>query len=131
MTPPVYVDTSVLVAALTRDDTHHEQARKWFAEIGLGFVTSVITDVELERALARRGVPARSHRMADRTLASAQRLDVTADIRATAASLAPASLRSLDAIHVATALTAEVAWFATFDVRQAVGAEEAGLVLSR
>ena len=54
-------------------------------------------------------------------------IDVTPEIRRRAAILPPASLRTLDAIHVATALVAEAYQFATLDERQKVAAEEAFL----
>jgi predicted nucleic acid-binding protein len=41
----------------------------------------------------------------------------------------PASIRSLDAIHVATALVAGLTDFASFDARQRLAAEEMGLKL--
>jgi predicted nucleic acid-binding protein len=54
-------------------------------------------------------------------------VDVTAEIRAEAVRVVPTSVRSLDARHLATALVAGLQEFASFDVRQQVAAEEAGL----
>lgn len=54
-------------------------------------------------------------------------VDVTHQIRKVASAIKPTSIRSLDAIHVATALVCKLSAFATFDLRQQVAAEEADL----
>jgi predicted nucleic acid-binding protein len=127
----VYVDTSVLVAALARDDAHHARARSWLIAHEGRLVTSVIAEVELHRALARRKAPAVLRGRATRLLAGSELIELTSEIRRRAAGVAPASVRSLDAIHVAAALAAEVGAFASLDARQAVAAEEMGLALAR
>ncbi len=126
----VYADTSVLAAALAPDDVHYDRARDWLKTTGRGFVTSVVAEVELTRALHRRQAGPRLLRVMQRVLGAAEIVDLVPDVRRMAGVLTPASLRSLDAMHVATALVAEATEFATFDVRQAVGAENAGLLLS-
>lgn len=128
MAHPVYVDTSVLVAVLAPDDIHHSPALNWLARHAEHLVTSVLAEVELGRALLRREGPAALQSLAEQLLAGCEVVDVTTEIRATAIRLRPASMRSLDALHVATALIAGLRDFATFDARQRVGAEEAGLV---
>ncbi|HYR62589.1 MAG TPA: type II toxin-antitoxin system VapC family toxin [Actinomycetota bacterium] len=123
---PTYVDTSVLVAVLSPGEPHHIAASHWLRGVG-DLVTSVVTEVELGRALGRRASPARLRSVASRLLAGCELVEMSDDIRRTAVDLRPASLRTLDALHVATALVAGVGEFATFDIRQKVGAEEAGL----
>ena len=54
-------------------------------------------------------------------------VDVTAAIRAAAIEVRPATVRSLDALHIATASVAGVALFASLDARQRLAAEEMGL----
>lgn len=49
-------------------------------------------------------------------------VDVTQQIREAASEILPASTRSLDAIHVATAQVCRLSVFATFDLRQRVAA---------
>jgi predicted nucleic acid-binding protein len=56
-------------------------------------------------------------------------VDLTPEIRLRAIEVRPASLRSLDAIHVATALVAGINRFASFDARQRIAAEEMGMKL--
>ncbi|MHB8290229.1 MAG: type II toxin-antitoxin system VapC family toxin [Acidimicrobiales bacterium] len=125
-----YVDASVLVAALAPDDVHHGEALEFLAQQDGAkdiVVTSVIAEVELSRALRRRGA---SHEMIDfarELLDRCELVELTHEIRAAAIEVLPVATRSLDAIHVATAVVAGLAAFATFDVRQQVTAEEAGL----
>jgi predicted nucleic acid-binding protein len=128
---PVYVDTSVLAAALASDDVHHTKARAWLLAHEGRLVTSVIAEVELHRALARRQAPASLRSRATRLLAGSELIELTGEIRSRATGVAPASVRSLDAIHVASALAAEVEAFASLDARQAVAAEEMGLALAK
>jgi len=64
-----------------------------------------------------------------RLLDECELVEMDATIRVQASRLMPGSLRTLDAVHIATALVAGVAIFATLDQRQRVGAEEAGLHL--
>ncbi len=125
---PAYVDTSVLVAVLAPDDAHHVPALEWLARHPEDLVTSVIAEVELGRALLRREAPTALRSLAGRLLAGCELVEVTSEIRSTAVGIRPASVRSLDALHIATALVAGLADFATFDMRQRVAAEEAGLV---
>jgi predicted nucleic acid-binding protein len=56
-------------------------------------------------------------------------VDLTPEIRLRAIEVRPASVRSLDAIHVATALVAGINRFASFDARQQIAAEEMGMKL--
>lgn len=126
---PVYVDTSLLVAALAPEEPRHRAARGWLAASSAGLVTSVLAEVELGRALARRDAPPALRTTAAQLLAACELVEVTAEIRATAAGVRPASVRSLDALHVATAVVAGLPAFASYDARQRVAAEEAGMTL--
>jgi predicted nucleic acid-binding protein len=123
---PLYVDTSVLVAALAPDDRNHLAARTRLAE-ATGLVTSALAEVEVGRALRRRGASTAVHMVAGRLLAGCELVDLTEDIRRRAIAIAPTSVRSLEAVHVATAVVAGVTEFASYDMRQRVAAEEAGL----
>jgi predicted nucleic acid-binding protein len=125
--PTLYVDSSVLVALLSVDDPQRAAARSWTADPRVRMLTSVLAEVEVERALARRNAPRSVHAAARRLLSRTHLVQVTSDIRKVAATVRPASTRSLDAVHVATAMLAEVQQFASLDVRQTVAAEEMGL----
>lgn len=86
--------------------------------------TSVVADVEVRQALHRlvaSGADPEEH------VRGFFLLELTRDIRDGAVELGP-HLRSLDAIHVASALTIEADIdFVTYDKRQAAAAREAGL----
>ena len=87
-------------------------------------VTSVLADVEVRRALERlrsRGADTGDH------LRGFFLIDLSRDVRDVAAKIAP-DLRSLDAVHVATALSIGVDLdFVTYDDRQAAAARAEGL----
>ncbi len=126
-----YVDSSVLVAALAPDDVRYHSACEQLMLHANGIVTSVIAEVEVGRALERRKAPRKLRNAAQRLLAGCERVETTKDIRATAIGILPTTVRSLDAIHVATALAVSAHWFISYDVRQQVAAEEAGLTIIR
>jgi uncharacterized protein len=90
--------------------------------------TSVVGAIELQRALARTERPAAVDQAAA-VLDAVFLADVTPDLRARAGRLEPTSLRTLDAIHVATAMSLSVPDldFVTFDDRQAAAARACGL----
>jgi predicted nucleic acid-binding protein len=90
--------------------------------------TSTVGVVELQRALGRTG-QASAMRQADAVLEAVFLADLTPAIRSPAGRLAPASLRTLDAIHVATAVSLSLPAldFITYDERQAAAARAHGL----
>jgi predicted nucleic acid-binding protein len=92
-------------------------------------VTSAIALTEVPRALRRAGFGARERRRAHEVLARVGLLEVDRRVLASAAVLDPPVLRTLDAIHVATALTIreELDGLVTYDVRLAAAAERARL----
>jgi predicted nucleic acid-binding protein len=92
-------------------------------------VTSSVSEIEIGRAVARRSGPLAVQRAARQLLDRCALVDLTPEIRRKAIEVRPASIRSLDAIHVATALVAGLTDFASFDARQRLAAEEMGLKL--
>jgi uncharacterized protein len=89
-------------------------------------VASEILEVEVLRAIRRVGGdldPAHAQ------LAGMRLLPLNEDIRARAATLEPPSVRSLDAIHLATALSLDsrLEGVYTYDARMSLAAREAGL----
>jgi predicted nucleic acid-binding protein len=68
-------------------------------------VSSALALTELPRALKRAGLGAAARRRAREVLGRIALIDVDRRILATAAALEPRDLRTLDAIHLATALT--------------------------
>lgn len=86
--------------------------------------TSIVADVEVRRTLDRwRALGAES----TVPMRGFFQIDLSRDVRDLAAKIAP-ELRSLDAVHLATALSLDVDLdFVTYDDRQAAAARAAGL----
>jgi uncharacterized protein len=100
----IYLETSALVK-LIRIETESDDLANWLDEhTEVRWITSALTEVELPRAIravAPEGLPA-----VPSVLARLDRFEIDAVIRATAAAYPDTALRSLDAIHLATAQTA-------------------------
>lgn len=90
---------------------------------------SVLVAVEVPRAVARAGGGESGRRSAAEALAGMTLLELTEPIRERAAALDPPTLRSLDAIHVATALELgdELDFLVTYDARLREAARAHGL----
>jgi uncharacterized protein len=126
----IYLDSAALVK-LVRIEEESAALVDWLnGRPDQRLVASVLVEVEVPRAL-RRSQPGVLGAVAA-TLARIDRIEIDAAIRATAAAYADPYLRSLDAIHLATAdeLVASgkrVAAFVTYDGRLAEAARLAGL----
>jgi uncharacterized protein len=92
-------------------------------------VSSALARLELRRALRRASASAAEHRRADQILVRIALVQIDDAVLAIAADLEPTSLRSLDAIHLATALSlgADLGGFVTFDARLTEAAEALGV----
>jgi predicted nucleic acid-binding protein len=114
----VYIDASALVKLAVTEPGR--EAVVALANDALEVRTSVIAKVEVRRAV-RRVAPAFD---VDPILDQCTFVEVTHDVLERAARLEPAATRSLDAIHVATALSigSDLEAFITFDRRQAAAA---------
>lgn len=93
--------------------------------------TSVITEIELARAVARvraQGIDAADDIAVWAITAAAIEIELTPEIRRVAAELEPAGLRTLDAIHIASALSLgpDLAGIVTYDQRMRDAAEAHG-----
>lgn len=92
-------------------------------------LASAIIEVEVIRAVRRR-VPqllAQAHAV----VAQVSVVEITEMIRATAAQLEPVTMRSLDALHLATALEIadDLGGVVTYDARMASAAESLGFAV--
>ena len=118
-----YVDASALVKMVV--DEHDAIALRRFLEGFDEHTTSRIGVVEARRALGRASADGAT---ADRILAPIGPIDLDAAIASAAERLEPPSLRTVDAIHLATALALyHVDVFVTYDVRLAAAARWHGL----
>lgn len=123
----IYLDTAALVK-LVRREAASDDLVDWLAERHELLVSSALVEVELPRAIRRTepellaGVPGVLGRLAV--------YDVDEVVRAAAAAYADPVLRSLDAIHLATAdavLGDDLAAFVTYDRRLADSAAALGM----
>jgi predicted nucleic acid-binding protein len=118
----LYVDTSALLKLLVREAESaaiERELTQW-----RDLATSVVTEVELPRAVARARVD-RTDAMIDGSLvlqaivASAALVPLSEEVVARARDVAPVHVGALDAIHVASALSIDqaLAAVATYDMR--------------
>jgi predicted nucleic acid-binding protein len=121
----IYLDTAALVKLLRREP-ESDALVDWLNDRpDMLLVTSTLSEVELPRALRRidptllAGAPALLERLA--------RHEIDDVVRATAAAYATVELRSLDAIHLATAqvvIGSRLTAFVTYDRRLLAAATE-------
>jgi predicted nucleic acid-binding protein len=92
-------------------------------------MTSCIAEVEVLRAVRRIRDTAAAVANAREVLQRLVLIDLDADVRSTAAAIAPSALRSFDGVHLASALGLgeELVAFATYDRRLFAAALAAGL----
>jgi predicted nucleic acid-binding protein len=127
----IYLDSSAVVKLVRREPGTAELVAWLNSRPGVPLATSALVEVEVPRALRRvapmalSGVPS--------ALARLYRVEMDATVRATAAAYPEPLLRSLDAVHLATAqiLASEASGafdtFVTYDPRLREGAVAIGL----
>jgi predicted nucleic acid-binding protein len=121
--PLVYLDSSALVKLVVTEPESValiERLKAWPER-----VSSALALTELPRALARVAAGAAAHRRAREVMGRIALVDVDRRILATAAAVEPSSLGTLDAIHLATALTVreDLEVIVTYDRRLRAAAE--------
>ena len=123
----IYVDSSALVK-LVVEEAESESLRDLLAT-DADQLASAIIEVEVARAV-RRVAPELTEK-ADEVVAQITVIEVSDTIRARAALLEPATLRSLDALHLATAVEIGDALDAvvTYDARMAAASASLGMVV--
>jgi len=125
----LYLDSAAIVK-LVHSEPESETLRAWLAERAeTGWVSSVLAEVESFRALARHS-PGAVSRLPP-VLDLIEMVEIDQAIRIAAQTVAPAAVRSLDAIHLATALRLgeQMTSFVTYDKRLADAAQAAGLTV--
>ena len=123
----IYLDSAAVVK-LVHAESESEALRAWLDErADIGWVSSTLLEIESFRALARYAPEAvrRLHPVLD--LIDLVELD--SGVRMLAQTVSPATVRSLDAVHLGTALRlgARLSSFITYDKRLAEAAIAAGL----
>lgn len=123
-----YLDTSAYVKLPLQESEHDAlllDLARWE-----GFMSSGLLGVEALRACARYGT--RYESAAREWMGGLALLPIDDTILDLAATLEPAGLRSLDALHLATALSVrdEIGAFFTYDERLGRAAEERGLTIA-
>lgn len=127
-----YLDSSALVKLVT--DEVESAALRQHLVLCSTLLTSRVATVEVPRAVARKGgesVALVSGLLVE-ALESVSMMELDAGIATQAAELLPATLRSLDAIHLASALAmgSELDEVVTYDMRFAEAARVEGLAVT-
>ncbi len=122
--PLVYADSSALVKLVIEEP---ETDALWDALEGVTVAASAVARVEVTRAAACARTRADARRRAREVLDACLLVAVTDDVIAAATRLASPALRSLDAIHLASALRVEPDALVVYDVRLAAAAAAHGL----
>lgn len=122
-----YLDSSALAKLVLRE-RESPNLREYLKKSTMR-LTSAISEVELCRAAARG--PAGAGIAARRVLTVVSQVGVTRDVLKSAATTMPTTLKSLDAIHLATALlvASDLDVFVTYDSRLGAAAISAGLTV--
>lgn len=123
----IYLDSAAVVK-LVHAEPESPALRRWLDKRAeTGWISSVLTEIESFRALARYAPEAVSRLPA--VLDQIDLMDLDQRIRFLAQTVQPATVRSLDAIHLGTALQSHpgLSSFVTYDKRLLDAARAAGL----
>lgn len=128
MTQLVYLDSSALLKLVFREE--ETEALSEFLLAYVNRLTSIVARIEVLRAARRGGTKATVIRAND-VLAHVHSIRLSEAVVASASTLTPPSLRSLDAIHLATALSLghDLGGMVVYDRRLADAARGAGLTV--
>jgi uncharacterized protein len=125
----IYLDSAAVVK-IVHAEAESQALRDWLDErADTGWTSSTLLEIETFRALARYAPDAvtRLHRVLDLI----DLVELEPGIRMLAQTVRPVTVRSLDAIHLATALRihTRLTSFVTYDKRLAQAAAHAGLAV--
>jgi len=123
----IYLDSAAVVK-LAHAEPESAALRGWLDEqADIQWISSVLTEIESFRALARYAPEAVSRLPA--VLDQIELVDLDQRIRMLARAVTPATVRSLDTIHLGTALRSRssLTSFVTYDKRLLDAAQAAGL----
>ena len=123
----LYLDSSALVKLVLAEAESAALLEYLIAKPAC--VTSELAHVEVIRAARRAAADPAVEQRAERVMASFEILKITSEILARAARLEPRTLRSLDAVHLASALTlgADLAAMIVYDAALGTVATSCGV----
>jgi uncharacterized protein len=119
-----YFDSSAILK-LTKEEPESLALVEYLTDTSIEVSTSVLAEVEVTRSLRR-------HQLDDQhAITGFYLIALDDDVRRKAIEVGGSSLRSLDALHIATALVVgdRALQFVTYDDRQAEVARQAGLTV--
>ena len=122
-----YLDSSALAKLVLRE--RETTSLREYLKKSTMRLTSAISEVELRRAAVR--ASANADVAARRVLSVVTQVEVTRDVLRGAATVIPTTLKSLDALHLATALlvASDLDVFVTYDSQLGAAAATAGFVV--
>ena len=122
----IYLDSSAIVKLIVREP-ESAALKQRLASTG-EWISSALARVEVLRTLGRRNLTEEAVRNAERMLSRMALVPLDDRVLSAAAEVGPGSLRSLDALHLATALSVfGLDSFVTYDQRLFAAASAAGL----
>lgn len=123
----IYLDSDALVKLIHPEPGSAELARWLLDNVDQFRVSSVLVEIEVPRAI-RRLVPSLLPKVPP-VLGALARFEIDGNVRTVAGSFPQRTLRSLDAVHLATALELgdELQGFVTYDRRLLAAAADVGL----
>ena len=127
----IYLDSSALLK-LVRAEAHSAELTSWLADRpGAPLVSSALAQVEVVRSCRR--IDQRLLAQARAVLAALDVVPLDADVLSAAVDLPDPGLRSLDALHLASALALDpdLETFVAYDARLLTAAEAAGLAVAQ
>jgi predicted nucleic acid-binding protein len=126
----IYLDSAAVVK-LVHAEPESAALRRWLDERAeIQWISSVLTEIESFRALARYA-PEAASRLSN-VLDQIDLIDLDQGIRMLAQAVTPTTVRSLDAIHLGTAMRfrSSLTSFVTYDKRLLDAAQAAGLPIN-
>jgi predicted nucleic acid-binding protein len=125
----LYLDASALVKLVVREI--ETVALEAFVADAVHVFTSALAAIEVPRAAARAGPAPGAVEIAEQLLARCRRVELDAEIESVAARVLPVGLKTVDAIHLASALRVRDLLDAVviYDQRLAHAASAAGLAV--
>lgn len=123
---PTYLDSSALVKLIVEEE-HTDPLRTYVREQDDDFVSSAVAIVEVLRAVS--GLTPAIVTSARSLLQDLALMDVEESVLYRGAELEPSTVRSLDAIHLASALAlgGDLSEVVTYDEKMTEGAQQLGL----